>query len=317
MERGVLIGCVWLTGTLLTLPSLGQRQATAPDDLQAYFAEIEAERRAADEELRDDHWSPLAVIAMLRLSSEPVTIGSAPTNDLVLEGETVAPRHAEVGPETIGGKTRYRIHALDGNLFAESGSRAPISELLLEKGGERLQLDRFTVYYDEIATLGPILRVLDFSSPAYTRFDGLRYFPVDPSYRVEAELHPYPAPEQIKIIDTMGFLSPGWVYGEAEFTLMGHPLRLKLVLFTPEPQPDSSFYVIFSDETNAKETYGACRYLLPKFVRSGKIVLDFNRSVNPSCAYNNGFACPLPPPGNRIPFSVRSGIKDYANGPRH
>ena len=71
-----------------------------------------------------------------------------------------------------------------------------------------------------------------------------------------------------------------------------------------------------NDATNGRETDPACRYLLIPFVQAGELTLDFNRAVNPHCAYNTGFACPLPPPGNRTTIAVRAGEKRYPHGPR-
>lgn len=72
-------------------------------------------------------------------------------------------------------------------------------------------------------------------------------------------------------------------------------------------------FLSFADATSGKESYGACRYLLDTVKgadlgeRDGKLVLDFNFSYNPSCAYDPRWVCPLAPPGNRLPFAVRAG----------
>jgi hypothetical protein len=301
----------------LMLGASGQAQEShdLSDENRAYMAEITAEREAADLEMRDDHWSPLAVTDMLILDTEPVSIGSAPKSDLVLHGSDVAARHAAVIAESVQGGMQYKIRAVDGSLFIDADESEQVNELLLEKGGPRVRVGRKILYYHEIDSLGSMIRVLDFESPAYTLFEGLEYFPTDPAYRVEATINPYDEPEKVQIIDTMGFVSSAWVYGMARFTLKGQASQLKLVLFTPDPTPESVFYVMYGDKTNGRETYGAGRYLLPNFVPSGKIILDFNRSVNPSCAYNRGFACPMPPKGNRFSFTVPAGIKDYEHRP--
>jgi len=285
------------------------------DELLAYVAKITAERQAADLEMRDDHWSPLALTQMFFLDKKNASIGSGAADNLVLQGPTVVAGHAEVIAKSAGEHTDYTIRAAAGPVFIDSNDRPKVTELQLEKGGPRLRVGRNILYFRESDWLGPRLNVLDFESPAYTLFDGLDYFPIDPEYRVEAILQPYDEPRETRIIDTMGFVSTAWVYGIAKFTLKGEPAQLKLVLFTPDPTPDSIFYVMFGDKTNSRETYGAGRYLLPKFVPSGSIILDFNRSVNPSCAYNSGFACPMPPAGNRFSFKVPAGIKDYAHRP--
>jgi uncharacterized protein (DUF1684 family) len=72
-------------------------------------------------------------------------------------------------------------------------------------------------------------------------------------------------------------------------------------------------FLSYADATSGSETYGACRYLLDTVKgadlgeRDGKLVLDFNFSYNPSCAYDPRWVCPLAPPGNRLQVPIRAG----------
>jgi uncharacterized protein (DUF1684 family) len=72
-------------------------------------------------------------------------------------------------------------------------------------------------------------------------------------------------------------------------------------------------FLPFKDLTNATKTYPGGRYLLDTIKgadlgREGdQIVIDFNFAYNPSCAYNDRWSCPLPPPENRLPVPIRAG----------
>ncbi|MGB9604538.1 MAG: DUF1684 domain-containing protein, partial [Bryobacteraceae bacterium] len=55
----------------------------------------------------------------------------------------------------------------------------------------------------------------------------------------------------------------------------------------------------------------AGRFLYADASRSGRAVLDFNRAVNPPCAYTPYTTCPLPPPQNRLPFEIPAGEMAY------
>jgi uncharacterized protein (DUF1684 family) len=74
-------------------------------------------------------------------------------------------------------------------------------------------------------------------------------------------------------------------------------------------------FLPFADDTNGTQTYGGGRYLLDTIkgadlgaVRpDGTLLLDFNFSYFPSCAYSSRYVCPLAPPGNRLPGAVRAG----------
>ena len=61
------------------------------------------------------------------------------------------------------------------------------------------------------------------------------------------------------------------------------------------------------------ETYGAGRYLLDTVKGADlgggadSLVLDFNFAFNPSCAWNDRWACPLAPPANRLALRIEGG----------
>jgi uncharacterized protein (DUF1684 family) len=72
-------------------------------------------------------------------------------------------------------------------------------------------------------------------------------------------------------------------------------------------------FVPFADATSGDETFGAGRYLLDTVkgadlgTEHGRLVLDFNFSYQPSCAYDSRWACPLAPPANRLDMRVEAG----------
>jgi uncharacterized protein (DUF1684 family) len=73
-------------------------------------------------------------------------------------------------------------------------------------------------------------------------------------------------------------------------------------------------FLPFADETNGGQTYGGGRYLLDTIkgadlgtAPDGRVILDFNFSYFPSCAYSPRWVCPLPPPANRLRVSVTAG----------
>jgi uncharacterized protein (DUF1684 family) len=64
-------------------------------------------------------------------------------------------------------------------------------------------------------------------------------------------------------------------------------------------------------------TYGGGRYLLDTVKgadlggRRKRLVLDLNFAYNPSCAYDEAWACPLAPPGNTLPLAVPAGERTW------
>jgi uncharacterized protein (DUF1684 family) len=72
------------------------------------------------------------------------------------------------------------------------------------------------------------------------------------------------------------------------------------------------YFMIFGDETNARETYGAGRYLYVKRPGpDGKTIIDFNKAYNPPCAFTEFATCPLPPKQNVLDVEIKAGEKNY------
>jgi uncharacterized protein (DUF1684 family) len=101
-------------------------------------------------------------------------------------------------------------------------------------------------------------------------------------------------------------------YAHAEFSIDGVDQRL-LILEVMDMGPyRGTLFLAFGDETSARETYGAGRYLdvkKPKGINT--ITLDFNEAYNPYCAYNETYSCPLPPPENLLTIPIYAGEKNY------
>ena len=74
-------------------------------------------------------------------------------------------------------------------------------------------------------------------------------------------------------------------------------------------------FIPFRDGTNGTETYAAGRYLIDAaksmdlggHPARGTLIVDFNFAVQPSCAFDPRWACPLAPPENRLEIPIRAG----------
>jgi uncharacterized protein (DUF1684 family) len=139
-------------------------------------------------------------------------------------------------------------------------------------------------------------------SPGYT---GLSYFEYDPAFRFLAEVEPVEE-HVLEIAGSAGSLTRFRRFAVAHFELGA------LELYWLEAYGGGVF-LPFADETRGKETYGAGRYLLDTVkgadlgLADGRLVLDFNFAYNPSCSYDDSWACPLSPAANRLPLPVRAG----------
>jgi uncharacterized protein (DUF1684 family) len=150
-------------------------------------------------------------------------------------------------------------------------------------------------------------------------FKGLRYFPYEAAYRVQAWFEPADGSELV--IDTGG--EDGAVHyrraGRLVFELGGSPCRLTVLSLV---QYAGGLFVPFRDATSGRETYGGGRYLfdtakdtdglvLEITPGSSDVVIDLNYAYNASCAYSPRWACPLAPPENYLTVPVRAGELTY------
>lgn len=157
------------------------------------------------------------------------------------------------------------------------------------------------------------LRIKDAHAPTRTQFHGLKWYAPNPAYRMQAKWVPYNPPKILDIPTILGTVSKLPAPGAAEFTIEGKAWRLEPVL----EEPDSKeLFFILRDTTSKTTTYGAGRFLytdLPDhgLTQAGELELDFNRLINPPCAFTAFATCPLPPKQNRLPVAIPAGEQRY------
>lgn len=93
--------------------------------------------------------------------------------------------------------------------------------------------------------------------------------------------------------------------GKIVFEIEGKKYKLDAV-----DEGGDDLFILFADDTNAAHTYESGRFLyIPKPDANGKTVIDFNKSINPPCAFSTFATCPLPPKQNILPIAVPAGEK--------
>ena len=145
-------------------------------------------------------------------------------------------------------------------------------------------------------------------------FTELSYYPIALSYRVVATFKRTPL-EQPFAMETSTQRKPIYVkYGELHFTLDNQDLMLN-VYQNQSLVFDASYkdylFVPFTDATSGNETYGGGRYIDLTIPETTSVILDFNKSYNPYCAYNGKYSCPIPPKENHLDIPIRAGVKNY------
>jgi uncharacterized protein (DUF1684 family) len=153
------------------------------------------------------------------------------------------------------------------------------------------------------------LRVKDPEAPARKQFHGIPTWPVSNTWRIEGRFEPAATPRKLAVPTVLGTVEEMNSPGTLVFQVNGQEYRLDPVL-----ESDSGpFFVIFGDQTNRAESYGAGRFLYVDPPKDGRVVLDFNRAYNPPCAFSPYATCPLPPSQNRLKLRVEAGEKRYGD----
>ncbi len=138
------------------------------------------------------------------------------------------------------------------------------------------------------------------------------FFPVDWDYNVTAKFVKTKNPVPFELPTSSGAFKQYQEYGKAEFQLDGKTYTLtvyqSLDLMKLEQYKDHLF-LPFRDETNGKETYGGGKYMDLKIPKNDEIILDFNLSYQPYCAYNAvDYNCPIVPENNKLPVRIEAGV---------
>ncbi len=147
----------------------------------------------------------------------------------------------------------------------------------------------------------------------FANFKEHPFFPINLKYRVVAKFIKTENAKPFDIQTSSGQTSPYKEYGKATFELDGKSYSLKiyqsLSLIQQEGYEDYLF-LPFRDATNGKETYGGGKYMDLRIPTGDTVILDFNKSYQPYCAYNAfDYSCPIVPEENFLPIKIEAGVK--------
>jgi hypothetical protein len=288
-----MIASRWCTAGLTVTLALATAGATASQS--SYEASIQKWRRDADSALRaDDGW--LTVAGLFWLRTGPNRAGTDPSNEIVLPSGTAPPR---IGVFRLaGGRTTFETEP--GAPVLINGSRTDAARL--DPDVDRVTVGDLTMFVIRRGERYGI-RLRDKNSEARRTFTGRVWFPVRTSYKVTGRFIPFNPPREIAIVNVLGDVAPMSSPGCVEFALNGQTLRLDPVT---EPGARELFFIL-KDQTAGSGTYPAGRFLYAELPENGRVELDFNKAVNPPCAFTAFATCPLPPTQNVLRVRIEAG----------
>jgi len=135
-------------------------------------------------------------------------------------------------------------------------------------------------------------------------YEGADYF--DPDGRLAFSGAFAPSVATISVPSSSGLASGYRCVGNVRIAVGGHDYDLTVL-----DDGDGGTFLPFGDATNGQSTYGGGRYVAVDLHDDGTATVDFNRAVNPYCAYDEEYSCPLPPPGNSLAMPIEAGERNY------
>lgn len=148
-------------------------------------------------------------------------------------------------------------------------------------------------------------------------FKGLDFFPVDSTFIVTAKLTKTENAPIFKMATTTDRKPLYKEYGILNFTIKGKDLKLTIYQSQDDLRDEKYkdyLFLPFTDDTSGEDSYGGGRYMdvmISDEKPDGTIVLNFNNTYNPYCAYNDKYSCPLTPRKNHLDIEIKAGIKVF------
>ncbi|NRA12238.1 MAG: DUF1684 domain-containing protein [Crocinitomicaceae bacterium] len=142
-------------------------------------------------------------------------------------------------------------------------------------------------------------------------FQGLDYFDFDSTYQINV-VFTKDKGKKFEMPTSTARLPVYRRYGYIDFMIDSAACRLTVyqnVAASKKKENKKYLFIPFKDKTTRESTYGGGRFLDFEIPENENIVLDFNLSYNPYCAYTTNSSCPIPPDENILKIEINAGEK--------
>ncbi|WP_269684714.1 DUF1684 domain-containing protein [Flavobacterium lacustre] len=145
-------------------------------------------------------------------------------------------------------------------------------------------------------------------------FKTLDFYPINEKFKVTARFVRTKKEKPFEM-KTSTDRKPLYVkYGEAYFTIDGSDFKLNIyrnIELSKKAEYKDYLFLPFSDLTSGNESYIGGKYIDMKVPEGNTIIIDFNTSYNPYCAYNHKYSCPKVPLENDLNIEIKAGVKKF------
>lgn len=268
-------------------------------------SDLESWRKKAEERLKSDTgW--LTVVALEWLKTGNNTVGSNKDQNIRLPESAPAKLGVIHLPDQPNREAMtLEFLSTDGVTFngekVEKARRYPLKTDDAEKPSE---IKVGTVTFFPIKRKNGVgIRIKDTASALRRDFKHRIWFEAKPKFTVQAKWETLDKPMTLKVPDILGNINDEQAAGRAIFEINGTQCVLYAI------KDDNELFFVFRDQTSGKETYGAGRFLYAALPKGAEVTLDFNKAVNPPCAFTPHATCPIPPVENRLSVAIQAGEK--------
>lgn len=144
------------------------------------------------------------------------------------------------------------------------------------------------------------------------KFEGLPFFEINDKFIVTARFIRTAESKPFEMKTTTERLPIYEKYGEAHFEIEGKAYVLSIYQGHKTREMEeykNHLFLPYTDATNGNESYGGGRFIDLLIPEGNEIIIDFNKSYNPLCAYNHKYSCPIPPQENDLNLRIEAGVK--------
>ncbi len=245
-----------------------------------------------------DRWKlrnfvPLVGLHLLKEGEN--SFGKSIHNDIIVESNNA--------PEKIGKiiKSGKKVSFIpEGSIEATlEGKKIESIEYTFDsdRNSEKVK-NNFITWYIQYVEDDYFLRIIDDMSPLVSSFEPYGYFEANTDLVFEGKYKPYKKDKVIALDNVIGTSQRHNFSGKISFEYKKQKIELEVL--------DGSF-LMFTDETNGKETFPYGRYLRLKVDEKNNATLDFNYAFNPPRSVSLHTTCEIPPKSNHLPFKVLAG----------
>lgn len=143
-------------------------------------------------------------------------------------------------------------------------------------------------------------------------FHTLNFYDFNPEMIVDARFKKLANDDMVTLKTTTQRKPVYQIYGYLYFELEGKEQRLAVLKnagIAPGDKYAKYLSIMFTDETTGNGSYGVGRYMGLYAPLPEKVLLNFNHTYNPYCAYSTRYSCPIPPKENHINVAITAGVQ--------